>query len=279
MSPPSPAFEGRKALSAYGTRRAPHEEAGATQAVTTVGCVVGGTQKGGTTALASYLFEHPEMCVPDAKEVHFFDSDWLFDAESVDYPAYHAKFRPTGSTKTLCDATPIYMYWEPAPARIRQYNPAMKWIVVLRDPIERAYSHWNMQRAKGRDTLDFAEAIRTEASRCATAHPRQHPWWSYADRGHYVRQLDRILGHFPREQLLILRSEDLREDPSNALAQVAAFLAIAPFGQVARREVNAIPHAASIDPHTRAALARAFESDVHELQRRFGIDCRNWLRV
>ena len=279
MSPPNAAFEGRKPLSAYGTRGSPHERADATQAVATVGCVVGGTQKGGTTALASYLYEHREVCVPEAKEVHFFDSDWLFDSEPVDYPAYHAKFRPTAATRILCDATPIYMYWEPAPARIRRYNPAMKWIIVLRDPIERAYSHWNMQRAKGRDPLAFAEAIRTESSRCATAHPRQHPWWSYADRGYYVRQLDRILRHFPREQLLIFRSEDLRDDPSNTLARVAAFLAIVPFGPVTRREVNANPHTAPIDPETRAALARAFEPDVRELQRRFGVDCGNWLRA
>src|SRR5580765_8161584 len=146
---PCPCGSGKRYKDCHGSLAAPAQK---------VGFVIAGTQKGGTTALASYLYEHPEICVAGAKEVHFFDTDSLFRAGTVpDYAAYHARFHPAGRERILGDATPIYMYWEPAPQRIWQYNPAMKLIVILRDPAARAFSHWNMQRTKNLDPRPFFE--------------------------------------------------------------------------------------------------------------------------
>ena len=118
--------------------------------------VIGGTQKGGTSALDSFLRQHPEICMPATrKELHFFDRE----AENTDYNAYHANFDPKPAHRVIGEASPIYMYWKTAPSRIWNYNPKMKWIVALRNPVERAFSAWNMETKRGKEKLSFAEAI------------------------------------------------------------------------------------------------------------------------
>jgi hypothetical protein len=243
-----------------------------------VGFIIAGTQKGGTTALASYLYEHPEICIGGAKEVHFFDTDALFRAGGVpDYSAYHARFDPAGRERILGDATPIYMYWEPALQRIWQYNPAMKLIVILRNPVARAFSHWNMQRTKNLDPLPFFEALKTEKERCRAALPSQHPLWSYADRGFYCGQLRRIWRYFPAEQTLILKSEELRTAPDRLLASIAAFLGIESFGPVERREVYARDYDEPMTDEARNYLRDIFEYEIRSLERMLGWDCSDWV--
>ena|SRR5450755_1220153 len=118
-----------------------------------VAFLIAGTQKGGTTALASYLQEHPAICMSTVKEVHFFDTEEFFASGDVDYTRYHARFNPTARKRLLGEATPIYMYWEAAAHRIQRYNPTMKLILLLRNPVTRAYSHWNHEHARGRLNL------------------------------------------------------------------------------------------------------------------------------
>src|SRR5687768_5412221 len=105
--------------------------------------LVMGAQKSGTTALAYFLMQHPEIYMPPDKEVHFFDNDRLFRGRSaVDYRAYHNALNVPPGARMVGEATPIYMYWKPAPKRIKQYNPVTKMIFILRNPIDRAYSHY-----------------------------------------------------------------------------------------------------------------------------------------
>jgi len=165
--------------------------------------VIGGTQKGGTTALDAYLREHPEICMatkqavsssrghPEIrtagkKEVHFFDNEDYFSNGKPDYSKYHRRFNPEKAHQVLGEATPIYMYWNDSPRRIWEYNPKMKIIVLLRNPIDRAYSHWNMERLRNADTLFFWEAIKNENERCREALPLQHRVYSYISRGLYT---------------------------------------------------------------------------------------------
>src|SRR3954470_7937054 len=151
-----------------------------------VNFVIGGTQKGGTSALNRFLRQHPEICMPDErKELHYFDREEEFRGRP-NYKHYHANFKPQRGQRVLGEATPIYMYWEPAPRRIWSYNPQMKWILLLRDPAERAFSHWHMARARDEETLPFAQAIAQEPERCREALPLQHRVYSYIDRGFYA---------------------------------------------------------------------------------------------
>ncbi|HZR78058.1 MAG TPA: sulfotransferase domain-containing protein, partial [Chthoniobacterales bacterium] len=144
--------------------------------------VIGGTQKGGTSALDSFLRQHPGICMPTTrKELHFFDRE----EDNRDYKAYHANFQPQPQHRVTGEASPIYMYWETAPYRIWKYNPNMKWILALRNPVERAFSAWNMETKRGKEKLSFAQAIEKEADRCREALPLQHRVYSYVDRGLY----------------------------------------------------------------------------------------------
>lgn len=250
---------------------------GSLASLTKVAFVIAGTQKGGTTALASYLYEHPAIGMPAVKEVHFFDTEENFAGVDVDYARYHANFKPAVRGRLLGDATPIYMYWEPAQQRIQRYNPAMKLVMLLRNPITRAYSHWNMERARGRDPLPFEEAIRTEAERCREALPLQHRQFSYVDRGRYSSQLERIWRFFPARQTLVLKSEELLLRPQDALARVTDFLGVSRFPPVQARSVHARPYEAPMSSEARNYLREGFASEIRRLERTFGWDCATWL--
>src|SRR2546429_7073426 len=131
--------------------------------------LVAGAQKSGTTALNYYLRRHPYIALPIKKELHFFDNDELFAGGNVSYEPLHEMFQPARPGGIAGENTPIYLYWRPALPRIRDYNPAMKFIVILRNPIERAFSQWNMQRTRGIEPCDFLDAVAAEAGGLARA--------------------------------------------------------------------------------------------------------------
>jgi hypothetical protein len=168
------------------------------------------------------------------------------------------------------------MYWQQAPERIARYNPAMKWIILLRDPAKRAYSHWNMESTRGVDTLPFEAALAAEQERRASMAPQQSRNWSYVDRGYYSRQLARIWQHFPREQTLVLRSDKLRSDPEATLASVAAFLGVGAFPAGVEREVFALPYSQPMSREARGFLARAYVDEIPALEAMLGWDLSGW---
>jgi len=236
-----------------------------------------GTQKGGTTALYAYLRKHPEICMAKKKELHFFDKEDNFPCGATDYSRYHSAFDPKKSHKLVGEATPIYMYWYNAPKRLWQYNPDMKLIVILRNPIDRAYSHWNMERIKNRDALSFWEAIQTEARRCQEALPYQHRRFSYMDRGFYIEQLRRLWTYFTRENVLILRNEDLLFRPHETLQQTCDFLDVTPFRRIRAGNEGSRPYTSAISDREKEYLRSVFEYEIRGIERLLGWDCSNWL--
>jgi hypothetical protein len=210
------------------TRKAPDER---------VAFLIAGVQKGGTTALFDYLAEEPGLSLSAVKETHFFDDEGQ-DWARPDYGAYHAHFAPF-DRRLRGEATPIYTYWPQSLERIRAYNPAMKLIVVLRDPVERAWSHWRMEYARGAESRPFGWCIREGRQRLFEADPWGfHREFSYVERGFYGEQFERLFGLFPREQVLALRSQDLRDAPGPTLAKVRAFLGLPPGAAPQSREVH-----------------------------------------
>ncbi len=240
--------------------------------------IVCGTQKGGTTALDVHLREHRELHMAAKKEVHFFDREKHF-AKSPNYSVYHQHFAPGPGHKMVGEATPIYMYWGRAIERIWQYNPAMKLIAVLRDPVQRAYSHWNMEVEEGNDDWQFAQAIRQERTRCREALPHRHRFFSYVDRGFYAEQIRNIWRYFPEQQTLFLKSEDLRRSPDKALSQIANFLGVADFGAVAHKDVHSRRYAATLHQDDEQYLRNLFYHDICELEKMLGWDCSEWKQV
>ena len=204
-----------------------------------VGFLVAGVQKGGTTALFDYLAEHPSLSLPVVKEAHFFDDETNVDWAKPDYCRYEALFPDDPArTRPRGEATPIYIYWPNSLERIAAYNPAMRLILIFRDPIERAWSHWKMEYARGAETQPFAWCIRDGRKRMASnpAAPGFHRVYSYVERGFYGAQVERLLTVFPKEQVLFLRSDELRADPEPILCKVCDFLNAPRFHHIEAKE-------------------------------------------
>ena len=240
--------------------------------------VVAGAQKGGTSALDTYLREHPAICMPrTVKEVHYFDIDAKFaDGVPPDHTFYHGFFAPGSSHRLIGEATPVYMYWKPFAARVHAYNPAMKIIMLLRNPATRAHSHWNMEVRKLREKLSFEEALREEPARLAATPHGQHKRVSYIDRGRYSEQLTRIWQLIPREQTLVLRSDLLQNDPGQALDRIAQFLGVSPFAQAIRRTVNDFPYEAPMSPAAARHLQQVFAPEIDALEALTGWNLDDW---
>mgnify|MGYP001556542574 CR=1 FL=1 len=232
-----------------------------------VAFIIGGVQKGGTTALFDHLGEMGELSLSREKEVHFFDDETI-DWARPDYVAYHASFAPFDG-RPRGEATPIYLYWPNSLARIAAYNPAMKLIVMLRDPVQRAWSHWKMEYARGAETRPFAWCIREGRQRLFDAEPWGfHREASYVERGFYGEQIANLLDLFPREQLLTLRAEDLRAAPAATLAAVRAFLGVAPGAAPHPREVHLgreMDYGSALSAADVAHLGRIYARDQERL--------------
>ncbi|MDQ7904989.1 sulfotransferase [Phytohabitans sp. ZYX-F-186] len=183
--------------------------------------VVGG-QRCGTTSLHSYLAAHPQVRAATGKELQFF---------SLHYGRgerwYRGHFPPAAPGLVCFEASPLYLFHPQAPSRAAATLPDGRYVALLRDPVERAWSHYLHTRSYGHEPLDFAAALAAEQERSAT--PDGWRRYSYAARGRYAEQLERWFRQVPRDRMLVLRSEDLYADPAAVYAQVLAFLGLAPF--------------------------------------------------
>jgi len=237
--------------------------------------LIAGVQKGGTTALHVFLSQHPDLYLPSCKELHFFDDESL-DWREPDYTLFHCHFRDRRSGQMAGETTPIYTYWQPAAERIHRYNPAMKLIVMLRNPVERAYSHWSMEFGRGTETLRFSDAIRVGRSRFTGC---QHRLFSYVERGFYSEQVDRLASFFPAAQLLFLRTEDLRQRHRTTLDRVCDFIGVGrfakypPAARVLPLEPASVPPPADTDL---SYLHDLYFDDIERTARLTGLDLSAW---
>lgn len=196
-----------------------------------VGFVIGGAQKSGTSALSAYLSSHPRIALPKVKEAHVFDAADFDDAWQVPQvdARYAAHFIDGDPSLLHGDDTPIYMFLPRFVERIHRYNPAMRWIILLRDPVDRAISQHHMQRTrkidqKGLFAAVWAEPARLRADRDGLAPRSALRRWSYVERSRYARQLDVLHRFFPARQILLLRSRDLALRTEDTVARAIRFL-------------------------------------------------------
>lgn len=245
-----------------------------------LGFVVGGVQKGGTTAMAAALARHPSIAMPRGKELHVFDAadfDDGWDSAQVD-ARIATEFEP-GGRRLHGDATPLSIYHPRVVRRIARYNPAMRWIVLLRDPVERAISHYCMERQRGLEQRGLFAAVLAEPGRLRGrgddfSDGAAWRWASYADRSRYARQLDTLFAHFPRPQVLLLRSGDLLADPSSVLARAVSFLGVPPAGiDASQAFVGGYPAPARFAPG-RLLLHWRLRGELQRLRERHGVDLR-----
>lgn len=243
-----------------------------------VNFLVIGTQKSGTTALYKYLSIHNEISLPKQKELHFFDNDENFTNSYIDYDKYHLHFFINNKTKAIGEITPIYIYWDSAIKRIWQYNPDMKIIVLFRNPIYRAYSHWNMESDRNCENLTFYNALKEEEKRAKSCLPNKDRVHSYIDRGYYVEQLRNIYRFFPKKQILVIKHEELKNNHKLVLSQISNFLDISPFKKQEKKSIHTREYKAPISLEAFNFLKKRYFWDIKQLEEILGWDCSNWLR-
>ena len=203
-----------------------------------LGFMIVGAQKSGTTALAQFLGEHPEIAMSAPKETHLFDSpDYspAWTAKDID-ERYRAHFQARdfdGGGKLLGEATPIYMFLPDIGRELKRYNPNLRLIALLREPAQRAISHYSMERERDAERLPLwlallAEPLRRRLCRKPLAQDSAVRVASYRHRGLYSRQLANLYRWFGRGQVLVLRSEALLREHDTALRRVFAFLGVSP---------------------------------------------------
>ena len=198
-----------------------------------LGFMIAGAQRCGTSALAQFLSQHPEVAMASPKEAHLFDgpdysSDWT--PECID-ARYRRAFEEDGTPRIRGEATPVYLFFPEIARELKRYNPRLKMIVILRDPVERAISSYYLQKHRGLERMPLWLALLLEPMRIRRSHnPRASRSLTrvctYRRRGLYSRQLHNLLRHFDREQILILRTRDLAERHDSVLRRVFAFLGV-----------------------------------------------------
>ena len=215
----------------------------------------------------------------DKKEVHFFDNDEHFTLPHPNYSTYRAAFTPQTPRQILGETTPIYMYWKNSPQRIFQYNPNIKLILSLRNPIERAYSHWNMEQKRGNETRSFFEALEYEQNLRKNPSRTQHRIISYIDRGFYTKQITRIRNFFPSEQVLIFKTQDLKQTPESILRKVYDFIGVPEFLSFNyTKPVHRTPYNKPLSEMEKIYLSNIFHEEINKLETLLGWDCSDWLR-
>ena len=247
--------------------------------------IVVGAQKSGTTALHYFLRKHPQIALPERQELHFFDDDEIF-SRPVDYDLLHRQFRPVAGSTLLRfatarqaiagEVTPSYLYWKPAMERIWNYNRQIKLVILLRNPIDRAFAHWNMQRFKDREPLGFLDALKEEPRRIAQPLTIESRRFAYVDRGFYSGQLERVFKFFPREQVHFVKFEGFRDRKQETLDGVFEFLGVKPLRRIRDKDRNIVPYERTITAEEREYLSEVFSAEITKLEQMLGWDCSDW---
>jgi hypothetical protein len=181
------------------------------------------------------------------------------------------------------EATPHYILDPLVPELVKQIIPQVKLIVLLRNPIERAYSQYNMFAKQGLETLSFEQALEIEPERLANIANRlvnssgfdARYRYLYSTMGIYIDQLNNWLKVFPREQFLFIKSEDFYTDPANTLTQVFRFLDLPDWKLSHYKVYHKGEYATDMSAATKARLVAYFEPHNRRLEEKLGIKF-NW---
>ncbi len=229
------------------------------------GFLIIGTKRGGSTSLYEYVIRHPAVagCLLQ-KGSHYFDVNF-----TRGWNWFRSTFPlATGRRAVTGEASPYYMFHPLAPQRIAAALPDVRLIAVLRDPVDRAWSHFQYERRQGHEDLPFGEALRREPERLAGEAERMiaepgysssaYRHFSYLARGHYAEQLEKVHALLPPSHVLVLQSEALFADPDAELERVWRFLGLGPCRIGEAPAFKAGDCTEAVPPAARAWLERYF---------------------
>lgn len=243
--------------------------------------IIIGAQKAGTTSLYEYLLRHPQVSPAYHKEIHYFDVN--FEKSERWYRAHFPIHRPnlTGRPKALAgEATPYYLFHPSAPQRMATLYPNIKLICLLRDPVDRAYSHYTHNKRKGREKRSFEEAIKDEHQWLEKETKRlvddsnyysaMHHHFAYLARGVYIEQIKRWHQCFDQSNILIIESGEFYLDPNKMLTEVCLFLGLSEMGKNSFEVHNKQQYSSLLSDQSRTHLEAFFRPHNHRLYEYIG---------
>lgn len=254
-----------------------------------------GTKRGGTTSLYHHLLGHPQVVplfprpehLPKAtftKGVHYFDANhhrgerW-YRSHFPSHRVRRATEQASGARVVVGEASPYYLFHPLAAERAAALVPAARLVALLRDPVERTFSHWKERRRAGTEPLDFADALAAEDDRVGVEEERlaagtitasyAHEQQSYARQSEYATSLDRWLGHYSASRLLVVTTEDYVRDSQEVVDRCAAFLGLERALLPGAARLNATV-AADMPEQARRRLEQRFAPHNDRLERLVG---------
>ena len=251
-----------------------------------------GAQKSGTTALWNYLLAHEAAFCPSIKEVNYFDNNhdlgtgWYLSHFPPVWKGIQVR-RRLACRAAVGDFSVSYLLDPRVPARVHRFDPSLKLIVLLRDPVERAYSHYLHEVRRGHESLPFQDAIEREGERISDDFARMlldpkfgspgYRQFSYLARGRYREQLARWLAVFPRDQMLLIESGSFRTDTVTRMRELCRFLGIPAPRSESYVPIGLTDYREPLADSTREWLARYFEPHNAGLYELLGEDF-GWIR-
>ena len=201
--------------------------------------IIAGERRSGTSTLAKWLEVHPQIYLhPNMDKAFFLDraivgrkewldghvdqNDWEKDVNFIDYVNW---FNEGAGKKAIGEKSADYLFWEPSLIRIKKYLPEIKLVVTLRNPVDRAWSHYWNEVGKGRETLSFEEALKAENERIKNSD-YAYIHLSYRSRGLYSSSLETLFKYFSKDQVHIVLLNDLVSKPQESLKSVYRFLGV-----------------------------------------------------
>ena len=183
-----------------------------------------GAAKSGTTSLYDILRQHSNVFIPSFKEPHFFDIPFVYSNGIKWYSKTY--FKSVNKEKYIADFTPTYLFEKNAAKRIyKDLGSKMKFIIILRNPVDRAYSHYLHSKRDQHDKLTFKEALELENERISTDDYLSKLRFSYINQGFYFKMLNEYFQVFPKENFLIINfEEEFVEKRKETIDKVFSFL-------------------------------------------------------
>ncbi|HEX7131042.1 MAG TPA: sulfotransferase [Iamia sp.] len=244
-----------------------------------------GGMRCGTSSLYKYLGYHPGIAPSLRKEVEYFtrsfsEGEGWYRAHFPVAARRRAHRRLTGRDLVSFEASPYYLLHPHAPERARALVPDARLIVMVRDPVERAFSHWQHMVRHGIEDLSFEDAVDAEEARLAPEWERLaedptyvstiHYHCSYLARSRYAEQLERWLAHYPADRFLVVSSDAMYADVGATYARVLDFMGVprwAPktFENYSYLGADFGPATSTLDPGTRSRLDAVFAADQARL--------------
>lgn len=226
-----------------------------------------GAQKGGTTSLFNYLIQHPKVVSPVKKELHFFHLPKLYPIGR--YQSFFPKKKDLQAGQITGEATPCYLWNANTPANIKKYIPDVKMIILLRNPVERTLSQYYHTFNNGNESRSLEDALLLESLRTYRLQPRGFVQrYSYLQRSLYYEQLTNWFNYFPKEQFLILQSEQFYADPKASTIKTFEFIGIPEdehMHDIEYRAYNIGKNKKEMSPTTRSFLAEYFQPHNEKL--------------